>query len=51
MTAPTALPAEPLAQIQGGIDRLNQEDLQLVPTTWLGDDMRHIPCAIGAPRG
>ena len=46
MTAPTALPAGPLAQIQGGIDMLSQEDLQLVPTTCLGDDMRRIRCAI-----
>ena len=46
MTAPGALRAEPLAQIQGGIDRLSQEDLQMVPTTCLSDDMRRIRCAI-----
>jgi hypothetical protein len=44
--APTPLLAEPLAQIQSAIDRLGQEDLQLVPGACLGDDLRGIRCVI-----
>jgi len=44
--APTALLAEPLAQLEGLIDRLSQEDLQLVPAASVGDDLRGIRAAI-----
>ncbi len=45
-TAPTALLAEPLAELAGVVDRLGQEDLQLLPAACLGDDLRAIRCAI-----
>ena len=44
--APTVLLAEPLAQIDGAIDRLGREDLQQVPCSCLGDDLRAIRRAI-----
>lgn len=44
--APTVFLEKPLAQVQGGIDRLGQEDLQVVPTSCLGDDLRGIRAAI-----
>src|SRR5215472_8672028 len=45
-TAPAALLAEPLAELEGVIERLGQEDLHQVPSSCLGDDLRAIRCAI-----
>src|SRR5215470_17407643 len=45
-TAPAAFMTEPLAELAGVIERLGQEDLQQVPSSCLGDDLRAIRCAI-----
>ena len=44
--APTALFAEPVSQLHEAIDRLAQEDLELVPASGLGDDLRGLRSAI-----
>src|SRR5215813_7965971 len=44
--APTALFAEPVTQLHEAIDRLAQEDLELVPASGLGDDLRGLRSAI-----
>src|SRR5262249_26442448 len=44
--APTARFAEPVTQLHQAIDRLAQEDLQLLPASDLGDDLRGLRSAI-----
>jgi len=44
--APAALFAEPVTQLHEAIDRLAQEDLELVPASSLGDDLRGLRSAI-----
>jgi uncharacterized small protein (DUF1192 family) len=44
--ASAALCAEPVTHLQEAIDRLAQEDLELVPAASLGDDLRALRAAI-----